>query len=158
MKTYSELLEAVNSHMTHIDDLIFIEGVAGARKAILFLNDIADMLGHGKSPGNVTVKWDGCLRDDTVILTSDGDKTIKDICNSESPISVYGRDLEKDISYPMKIPVLNKSVSPPGKKWVKVTFENEQSITLTEDHKIHTTNRGWVEAGELRESDDVTEM
>ena len=29
---------------------------------------------------------------------------------------------------------------------------------MTEDHEVHTSNRGWVKAGELTEEDDVTEL
>ena len=57
-KTY--LAEAKNTHMEHIEDMIFNDGVDGARLAINFLRDLRDMLaGHAKSPKTVTVKWDG---------------------------------------------------------------------------------------------------
>jgi hypothetical protein len=46
--------------MEHAEDLIFNEGVAGARKAINFLRDLRDMLaGHSKNKITATVKWDG---------------------------------------------------------------------------------------------------
>lgn len=46
--------------MEHIEDLIFNDGVDGARNAILFLRDLRDMLsGHVKTAKNITVKWDG---------------------------------------------------------------------------------------------------
>ena len=38
------LTEAVNSHMEHVSDLVFNEGVDGTRKAINFLRDIRNML------------------------------------------------------------------------------------------------------------------
>lgn len=54
------LKEEQNVHMEHMEDLIFNEGVDGARKAIYFLLDLRDMLA-GHTPGKVTttVKWDG---------------------------------------------------------------------------------------------------
>lgn len=60
-KDYNEpLLEAKNTHMTHIEDLVLDGGVKGARQAILALRALRDMLsGHAKSPVDVTVKWDG---------------------------------------------------------------------------------------------------
>jgi hypothetical protein len=60
-KNYNEpLLEAKNTHMTHIEDLVLDGGVKGARQAILALRALRDMLsGHAKSPVDVTVKWDG---------------------------------------------------------------------------------------------------
>ena len=46
--------------MEHVEDLVFNEGVAGARKAINFLRDLRDMLaGHSKTKITATVKWDG---------------------------------------------------------------------------------------------------
>lgn len=54
------LIESKNTHMEHIEDLIFNEGVAGTRKAINFLRDLRDMLsGNAKSSITRTVKWDG---------------------------------------------------------------------------------------------------
>lgn len=54
------LKEDKNVHMEHVEDVIFNEGVAGARKAINFLQDLRDMLaGHSKTKVTATVKWDG---------------------------------------------------------------------------------------------------
>lgn len=59
MNFKSYLKEAeVNSHMTHLSDLVFMHGVAGARKAVNYLRDMRDMFGHVNK--NVyTVKFDG---------------------------------------------------------------------------------------------------
>ena len=52
--------EEKNTHMEHLCDLPFNEGVEGTRKAINFLRDLRDMLaGHSKSNLSTTVKWDG---------------------------------------------------------------------------------------------------
>jgi len=54
------LKEEKNTHMEHVEDLVFNEGVNGTRKAINFLRNLRDMLaGHAKSPITSTVKWDG---------------------------------------------------------------------------------------------------
>ena len=46
--------------MEHIEDLIFNEGVDGARQAINFLRDLRDTLaGNATQKVNMTVKWDG---------------------------------------------------------------------------------------------------
>ena len=58
LKTY--IAEQKNTHMTHVEDLVFDGGVDGTRQAILFLRDLRDMLaGHSKSKITATVKWDG---------------------------------------------------------------------------------------------------
>jgi len=61
MKKFDKyIVEAKNTHMEHVEDLIFNEGVVGTRKAINFLRDLRDMLaGNSKSSVSRTVKWDG---------------------------------------------------------------------------------------------------
>lgn len=60
MKFKEFLHEEKNTHMEHLEDLVFNDGVAGTRKAINFLRDLRDMLaGNSKSRINTTVKWDG---------------------------------------------------------------------------------------------------
>jgi len=57
---FTYLEESKNVHMEHVEDLIFNEGVVGARKAVFFLRDLKNMLGgHSNKRINVTVKWDG---------------------------------------------------------------------------------------------------
>lgn len=49
-----------NTHMTHIEELMFLGGVDGTRQAINFLRDLRDMLkGNAESAVDITVKWDG---------------------------------------------------------------------------------------------------
>ena len=60
MISFKELLnEDKNTHMEHLEDEIFNNGVKGATTAIRFLNSLKDMLSGGKSKTNITVKWDG---------------------------------------------------------------------------------------------------
>lgn len=61
MKKFNQyIIEAKNTHMEHVEDLIFNEGVNGTRKAINFLRDLRDMLaGNSKKSISRTVKWDG---------------------------------------------------------------------------------------------------
>jgi len=56
----SFIVEQKNTHMTHVEDLVFDGGVEGTRRAINFLRDLRDMLaGHSKTKVTATVKWDG---------------------------------------------------------------------------------------------------
>jgi len=60
MKFSSFLLEQKNTHMEHLEDMIFNDGVEGARLAITSLQSLRDMLaGRAKEKVNMTVKWDG---------------------------------------------------------------------------------------------------
>ena len=54
------IAEEKNTHMTHIEELMFLGGVNGTRQAINFLRDLRDMLkGNATSAVDITVKWDG---------------------------------------------------------------------------------------------------
>ena len=58
LKTF--IAEDQNTHMTHIEELMFLGGVDGTRQAINFLRDLRDMLkGNASSAVDITVKWDG---------------------------------------------------------------------------------------------------
>lgn len=54
------LTEEQNKHIEHLEDLIFNNGVNGARQSILFLRSLRDMLaGHSPVKLNTSVKYDG---------------------------------------------------------------------------------------------------
>lgn len=58
LKNY--IMESKNTHMEHLEDLVFLEGLEGTKKAIRFLHDLKDMLSSNVSRTiNATVKWDG---------------------------------------------------------------------------------------------------
>ena len=60
MNLKQHIVEAKNTHMTHIEDMVIDGGVKGARDAIFALRDLRDMLaGHTNDTKQVTVKWDG---------------------------------------------------------------------------------------------------
>ena len=99
------LIEQKNTHMTHVEELIFMKGVAGTRQAIEFLRDMRDALvSNSKSKVNITVKWDGAPAIFAGIDPSDGKFFVakKGIFNknpkvykSESEIDVGGELGEK---------------------------------------------------------------
>jgi len=67
------IVEAKNTHMTHIEDMVIDGGVQGARSAIFALRDLRDMLaGHTNDNKQVTVKWDGAPAVFAGIDPSDG--------------------------------------------------------------------------------------
>jgi hypothetical protein len=51
---------ALNTHMTHLEDALFLLGVDGTRQAINFLTGMRDTLnGTAQRPVDTSVKWDG---------------------------------------------------------------------------------------------------
>ena len=50
----------VNKHLDHLEDLVIIDGAAGARKAIEVLKEVGAVLSpSGGAPMTITTKWDG---------------------------------------------------------------------------------------------------
>lgn len=158
----SYLAESKNVHMTHVEDSVLYGGVDGTRQAINALRDMRNMLaGHTDSKTNVTVKWDGCVHEDTVVYTNMGEMTISEIVNSPhlwSDIKVMGKDLESSIQVDKFVELYSGTSNKGLKNWIELELENGSTLKLTEDHEVHTTNRGWVKAGDLTEDDDITEL
>lgn len=55
-----EAAEGKNTHLEHLEDMIFNEGFLGAQKALTYLENLRGMFDKGEgNPVTVTVKWDG---------------------------------------------------------------------------------------------------
>jgi len=158
----SYLTEQKNTHMEHIEDNVLNGGVDGARQSINFLRALRDMLaGNSKSSIDATVKWDGCIHEDTVVLTNVGDLTIKEVVERshwDNNLMVMGKELNSPLQHDHMVPVIAGMSNQGTKLWVEIELEDGTKHKMTEDHEVHTSNRGWVKAGELTEEDDITEL
>jgi hypothetical protein len=158
----SFIVEEKNTHMQHVEELMFLGGVDGTRQAINFLRDLRDMLrGNSTSAVDITVKWDGCIHEDTIVLTNAGDMTIKEVvkrCQWDDNLMVMGKELGSPLQYDHMVHILAGMSQEGEKAWVEIELEDGSKLKMTEDHEVHTSNRGWVKAGELTEEDDVTEL
>lgn len=99
LKTF--IAEEKNTHMEHIEDLVFNEGVNGTRKAINFLRDLRDMLaGHSKSKITSTVKWDGAPAIFAGVDPRDGKFFVakKGIFNKEPKVYKTNADIDSELS------------------------------------------------------------
>ena len=95
------IVEAKNTHMTHIEDMVIDGGVAGARGAIFALRDLRDMLaGNDNSSKQVTVKWDGAPAVFAGIDPSDGKFFVakKGIFNKNPKVYKSVKDVKADTS------------------------------------------------------------
>jgi len=93
--------EEKNTHMEHVEDLVFNEGVTGTRKAIAFLQSLRDMLaGHSKSKITATVKWDGAPAIFAGIDPRDGKFFVakKGVFNKEPKIYKTNKEIDADTS------------------------------------------------------------
>jgi len=102
MKKFDKyIVEAKNTHMEHVEDLIFNEGVVGTRKAINFLRDLRDMLaGSSKTGVSRTVKWDGAPAVFAGIDPSDGKFFVakKGVFNKNPKVYKTPADVKADTS------------------------------------------------------------
>jgi|694.fasta_scaffold91145_3 hypothetical protein len=97
----SFIIEEKNTHMEHLEDLVFNEGVAGARKAINFLRDLRDMLaGNSTSKITATVKWDGAPAIFAGIDPRDGKFFVakKGIFNKEPKVYKTAAEIDAELS------------------------------------------------------------
>lgn len=101
LKFSSYITETKNTHMEHLEDLVFLEGVSGTHRAINFLRDMRDMLaGHSNAKVTATVKWDGAPAIFAGIDPRDGKFFIakKSIFNKEPKIYKTDSEIDADTS------------------------------------------------------------
>ena len=152
--------QKINKFLTHLEDAMYTQGYSGLMSSLCVLDGVIDRLsGNSKAATSLTSKAYGCVHEDTILMTTRGEMTIKEFherFNSGEDISVMGRDLDDSLDIMTDV---HRSVASEGNKdWVEVVVESGESIKLTADHEVHTTNRGWVKAGELGPGDDITEL
>lgn len=79
-------------------------------------------------------KMDGCCDEDTVLITEDGEKTIKQICDDKY--------LGKILSYSFNLyeiefcKILGHSVQENIDNWYEIELENGKTVKLTGNHKV----------------------
>ncbi len=102
MRSFKQHIEeAKNTHMEHIEDMIFNDGVKGARSAINFLQGLRDLFsGDTRSPINTTVKWDGAPAIFAGLDPRDGKFFIakKGIFNANPKIYKTDEEIDADLS------------------------------------------------------------
>lgn len=101
LKLKSFIAEEKNTHMEHIEDLVFNDGVKGVRKAINFLQDLRDMLaGNSSSKITATVKWDGAPAVFAGIDPTDGKFFVakKGVFNKNPKVYKTAADIDADTS------------------------------------------------------------
>ena len=81
-------------------------------------------------------------------------ETVGSYLNELGQCHIWGRDLTTGIDD--FFPLIAWGMTNPSAEVMRITDEDTgYSITCTEDHQIYTTNRGWVKAGELAETDTL---
>lgn len=104
LKEFKKVVEdegGKNTHLEHIEDLIFLQGAAGAKSALQYINGVRDMLEEGGSVGKgVTVKWDGAPAIVTGIDPQDGKFFVakKGAFNVSPKLYKTNQDIDSDIT------------------------------------------------------------
>lgn len=91
----------INTHMTHIEDAVIMQGVEGTRQAINYLRSLRDMLaGKADASVNVTVKWDGAPAVFAGVDPTDGNFFVakKGIFNKNPKVYKSHADIDADTS------------------------------------------------------------
>lgn len=145
VKTYQILSEAlVNKHSSHIEDLIFSRGKQGVEDAIQGLKYVVKTIGEQSVRGSVSTKIDGCIDENTRVVTMRGPKMIKELTNDDF-VKVYDKASD---SY-RYCNNTQPRITGRSKKWVKIHTNNNGFLICTEDHKCLTGRRDWVEAQKM---------
>ena len=102
MKKFSNfLIEQTNTHMEHIEDMVFNDGVAGARAAINSLRQLRDMLaGNATKAVDITVKWDGAPAIFAGVDPEDGKFFVakKGLFNKVPQVFKSASDIDRELS------------------------------------------------------------
>lgn len=145
VKTYQILSEAlVNKHSSHIEDLIFSRGKQGVEDAIQGLKYVVKTIGEQSVRGSVSTKIDGCIDENTRVVTMRGPKKIKELTNDDF-VKVYDKASD---SY-RYCNNTQPRITGRSKKWVKIYTNNNGFLICTEDHKCLSGRRDWVEAQKM---------
>jgi len=126
---------------------------------------VSELIGINKAARVTTVKPSGCITPDTLIKTSVGSITIDKLFE----LNGYNLDDFKDKSTLFLPTTENIYVKDKDNEWqlisnlyvngnqelINIEFEDGYIFRCTENHKLLTSNRGWVRADELTEEDDI---
>jgi hypothetical protein len=93
----------------------------------------------------------GCFHPDTLVSTKDGPKAIKDITTNDEVLTY--NEINKTYEY-LHPQLIHENPTEKTEK-LELTFADGSTVKCTPDHRFLTRNRGWVEAKDLTEDDDV---
>lgn len=134
--------QLINKHSTHIEELIFTNQKQGLQQAIEGLRFIADSIGTCPP---VSTKIDGCVHEDTLVLTTKGPKKISTLTEDDF-VASFNTNTNQAIFTNNTHP----RITGKNKSWVQVSLSNGGIVTCTSDHKWLTASKRYVEASKLK--------
>lgn len=96
-----------------------------------------DLLQYEGQYVDITLKIDGssCLSEETIIITEDGKKTIKDICENKYSGKVLSYNI-KENKEEMK-EINNHFIMNNNNDWYEIELENGEILKLTGNHRVY---------------------
>ena len=135
----------------------FVEFDAASRGTVDNIRGIVDTLAFSVFGAAKRVYLlDECFTEDTLLRTSVGWRSIRELVEARDPVEVLSYDT-----------TTHNVVWRPLTDWFELTTErdvlrlvldNGEEIIVTPDQEIYTRNRGWVTAESLTEDDDILEV
>lgn len=102
---------------------------------------------------SILEKLDGCCHEDTILITEDGEMTIREICETEYSGKVLSFDLE--INEPIYDEIVDYSVKKNINNWFEIELEDGTTVKLTANHKVWLPNlECYRRVDELTEDDE----
>jgi hypothetical protein len=149
---FFEEVEGAVKHIDHLEENIINKGEDGVMEALEYIDKAIEYF-VSETDYKISTKFDGCIHPNTMIVTQLGNRSIIDIINDPEPTLVLGYDniTGNDVWVEAKLPRINTN----NKNWLEIVLEDESTLKCTEDHKIFTLNRGWVEAKHLTSEDTL---
>ena len=110
---------------------------------------VSDFVNKGRSDGQLCSIGRGCFLPDTRVKMDDGSYTpISFVDIGDFVVDAYGSSQR----------VYDKLEYRIDEDIIELEFENKKVIRCTKDHKFLTHNRGWVEAQDLSDEDEIVEV
>ena len=98
-------------------------------------------------------KLDGCCHEDTILITEDGEMTIREICETQYSGKVLSFDLETN--EPVYDEIVEYSVKKNINNWFEIELEDGTTVKLTGNHKVWLPNlECYRRVDELTEDDE----
>lgn len=139
----SALKRQVNTHSTHIEELMFDNGYHGIEQAIEGLEYIINVI--KTNDGVISTKIDGCVDKDTKVVTTHGPKPISHLTNDDY-VMTYDIANDKFVYQSNVLPRITGNT----KQWVDVVLSTHHKVRCTVDHQWLTVNNKWIQAQNLR--------
>lgn len=91
-----------------------------------------------------------CFAPETLVKTKFGEKKISELTYDDEVLT-----RKENGEYEFRKPSNIVETPSEGKEKIELEFEDGHKVQCTKDHKFLTKNRGWVEAQDLTEEDDI---